>query len=469
MDNKENRNFTTGNLLKKIILYLIPLFLASALQLLFTTVDIFTVKQFGGGNTSSGAIGSTTNLLNLILCTFWGVTNGASIIIANAKGANNPEKAKRAIGNTTLLMLIASVIVMAFGAIFAKPLLVSLKTNEEFLDKASTYIMIYFLGTPFVLLFNAGSATLRAFGDSRRPFIAVTISGVVNVILDFTFVYFLKMDVAGVALATILSQGIAMVIVYLYLIKDKRLFANFEKKHIRLYKSETREILFLGITNGLQGFIFNFTNVFIQKCVNELGPAAVIGKAAASNIEGYEYALLNAISVTCLISVSQNYGAKNRSRIRKSLLYCIWIELGFVAAFDLIVILLHKPLSMLTISQGEETTEMAMKYAYQSLLIMGIPYALCGIAECFTSFLRGMKYSITPTLVSLLCIVGVRMIFMCFLFRLEQFHDFYSLIMTYPISWSLCCVTYIPISLILGKRKFKEITSFKCISSETTL
>ena len=452
---RENRDLTKGNLLKKLIIYLLPLFLANILQLLFTTMDLFTVTHFGGGNISSGAIGATGSLINLILCTFWGITGGASIVIANAKGAKDYDKVTRSIGSCILIILICGLVVLVFGAILAKPLLQLLKTSDEFIDKSTTYLTIYFLGAPFNLLYNAGAAILRAFGDTKRPLIAVVISGIINVGLNFSMVF--TLDVAGVAIATIASQAIAMLVVFYYLMFDKKLTANFKLKYLRFYKDESLDILRLGLTTGLQSFIFNFTNVNIQMCTNVLGPEAVIGKAASGNIDGYEYALLNSISTTCMVAVGQNYGAKDVDRMKKTLLYSILMELVIVTIFDCIIVLCRNPLLSIFISKDEPNAKAAIELATQALMIIGLPYALCGIPECCSGYLRGMKYSVAPTLVSLGCIVGFRLFFIYALFDIEYFHNFMWLMLTYPISWTLCCLVYIPVCIKLSKKKFKYL------------
>lgn len=458
---KENRDLTKGNLIRKIFIYLIPLFLANVLQLLFTTMDLFTVTHFGEGNLSSGAIGATNNLINLILCVFWGITSGASVVIANAKGAKDYEKITKAIGSSVLIMIIASIVVLFFGLSTARPLLVLIDTREEFIEKSTLYLTVFFLGTPFNLLYNMGASILRAFGDTRRPFVAVLISGIINVSLNFALVS--SLDVLGVAIATISSQAVAMVIVFIFLIKDKRLAGNFYFRHLKIYKEESLDILRLGLTSGLQAFIFNFTNVNVQKCVNELGSAAVIGKAAASNIEGYEYALLNSISQTCLVSCSQNYGAKDKNRIKKSLLITVLMELILVTLFNGIILILNKPLLGIFIAQGEPTTEMALEFGLSSLFILGLPYAACGISECFANYLRGMKYAIAPTLVSLACIVGLRMIFITFIFNQSAFHNYEALMSIYPISWVLCHIVYAPVLFIITKKAFRKIDNSNLI------
>ena len=458
---KENRDLTKGNLFKKLIIYVVPLFLANALSLLFTTMDLFTVARFGGGNISSGAIGACSSLINLVLAFFWGLTNGASVIVGNAKGAKDYDKCTRAIGTSVLLTIFLGVIIMILGAIFAKPLLQLLQTPDQFLDKSTLYLTIYFIGTPFNLLFNIGASVLRALGDSKRPLVAVTVAGVINVGLNFLLVIPFKMDVMGVAIATVASQAISMFIVFLFLMKDKKLASNFHFKYLRYNKEEAKDIIRIGLASGLQSLIFNITNVLIQVSVNGLSDAAVVGKAAGSNVEGYEYALLNAISNGCTVATSQNYGAKDKKRVKHSLRNSIIFELIAVTAFDGIILALANPILRIFIAPGEATSQEATQYAIQMLMIMGLPYALCGIAECFTGYLRGMKYSLVPTLVSLICIVGVRLIYIYAMFPLEQFHSFSGLMWTYPVSWTLCCLVYIPISIVLSKRKFKEIDKQK--------
>ena len=269
------------------------------------------------------------------------------------------------------------------------------------------------------------------------------------------------LDVAGVAIATIASQAIAMLVVFYFLMFDKKLTANFKLKYLRFYKEESIDILKLGLTTGLQSFIFNFTNVNIQMCANVLGPDAVIGKAASGNIDGYEYALLNSISTTCMVAVGQNYGAQDIDRMKKSLFYSIIMELVIVTLFDLLIIALRGPLLSIFISKDEPNAQAAIEYATTALFVIGLPYALCGIPECCSGYLRGMKYSIAPTIVSLACIVGFRLFFIYGLFDMEYFHNFLWLMLTYPISWTLCCLVYIPVCIILSRKKFKCLRELK--------
>jgi len=453
---KQRRDFTKGNLLHKILWHLIPLVLSNFLQLLFTTMDIFTVTHFGGGNISSGAIGATSNLVNLILCVFWGLTAGISVVLGNAKGSGDYDKITRTMGTSIIVMAIASVIVVILGVFLSRPLLLALGTGPEFIDKSTQYLTIFFIGAPLNLLFNTGASFFRSMGDTRRPLIAIAISGVVNIGLNFLLVA--KLDVAGVAIATIASQGVAMVIIFCYLLFDKRLTTNFKLKNIRLHKQETIEILKHGLSSGLQAFIFNFTNVNIQKCFNELGEAAVIGKAASSSVQGYQYALLNSISQTCMVAVSQNYGAKDKKRTEKSFFICALLELAIVTVFDAIIFLLKDPILSIFINPAEANAAAAKEIAVMSLIIIGLPYAICGVAECFTSFLRGMKKPLVPTIVSLACIVGARMIFIWFLFPIEYFHNHIWVYLTYPISWILCCIVYIPITLKVKKKTLDTLS-----------
>lgn len=447
---RDRRDFTNGSLLSKILWHLIPLLLSNFLQLLFTTMDIFTVTHFGGGNISSGAIGATNSLINLILCVFWGLTAGIGVVLGNARGAGDYEKMTRTMGTSVILMGAASIIVLLCGVFASKPLLIALGTGEEFIDKSAAYLSIYFIGAPFNLLFNTGASFFRSTGDSRRPLIAIAISGVVNIGLNFLLVG--SLDVVGVAIATIASQAVAMVIVFAYLMYDKRLSRNFKFSYIKFHKEESLEVVKHGILSGLQAFIFNFTNVNIQKCFNELGEAAVIGKAASGSVEGYEYALVNSISQTCMVGVSQNYGAKNRKRTIDSFWICVLIELIAVTIFDAIIFLLREPILSLFINSSEPNAVASKEVAITSLIIMGLPYAICGVAECCTSLLRGMKKPLVPTIVTLGCIVGVRMIFIWFLFNIDYFHNVTWLYLTYPISWTLCCLVYIPVILTVKKK-----------------
>ena len=283
------RDMTGGNLFAKIILLAIPAMLATMMQLLYTTIDLATVSA-GDGAESMGAIASNTALINLIIVVFTGTALGANVVLSEAKGAGNKEKAHKVVHSSLLFALISGIFVGVLGFFISDNLLELMGTESHYLAKATLYLKIYFCGLPFLMIFNYAAQLLRAQGDSLSQFIALTISGLINVGFDLLFVFPLHMGVAGVALATIIAEAISAFICVLFLIKGKKNYVNLSLKKLRIDSATILEVLKIGLPAGLQGFFFSLPNVFIQSSLYTIDPGNVNlenGATASGNIEGY--------------------------------------------------------------------------------------------------------------------------------------------------------------------------------------
>ena len=310
----KSRDMTTGNLFAKIILLAIPAMLATMAQLLYTTIDLATVSA-GDGAESMGAIASNTALINLIIVVFTGTSLGANVILK--------EKASNVLNSSMLFALISGIFVGVLGFFISDNLLELMGTEEHYFAKAALYLRIYFCGLPFLMLFNYAAQLLRAQGDSRSPFLALVISGLVNVGFDFLFVFPMHMGVAGVALATIIAEAISALICILFLIFSKKNYVNLSLKKLKIH-SELLEVLKIGLPAGLQGFFFSLPNVFIQSSLYTIDPGNVNlenGATASGNVEGYFYAICDAIAVSTMTFIAANIGAKKKENIKKCAFY----------------------------------------------------------------------------------------------------------------------------------------------------
>lgn len=449
----ERNDLTSGNLFKKLVLYTLPILATSILSMLFTTVDLLTVSWFGGGANSMAAIGTNNSAINLLIGLFLGLGTGANIVAANAKGIGDKVRAFRTTQSALVLGLLAGLLIALVGWFVAEPILIAMNCDPILLKDATTYLRIYLAGAPIILVYNFGAAILRAYGDSRRPLYALIFSGIFNVGLNMLFVIAFDWDVFGVALGTILSQAFGAAAVIYFLHHDKHIYVNFRFSKLKLYKSETLDILRLGLSAGLQSAVFNITNVIIQASINSFGALATAGSSASSTIEGYQYLVLNSISSAGMTFIAQNNGARKKENVLKGLKYILILETIVPSIIGIFIFLLRRPLMMLLISPSEEGFEQILEFGYQRIVIISLTYFICGISESFSSYYRGLKYALFPTIVCLGGIVGFRILFIFTIFKLEPFHNLYWLFATYPLSWTIVIIIY----LIFFKSKSAKV------------
>lgn len=448
---KTEVNMTNGNLFSKLLLVSFPLILSGILQLLYNAADLIVCRMFGSGEHSSGAISSTNPLINLIINLFLGLSIGANVLMARSYGENNKEKGQRIVYTSMIFALFSGVFLGIFGFSFSKIFLRWMGAPSDVIDLSALYLKIYFIGLPFSMIYNFGSSILRALGDTKRPFYILALSGIFNVLLNLLLVIAFNLDVAGVAIGTIAAQAISSVLIIICLVKNKG-FIHFSFKEIRFYKKEALEMIKIGIPAGIQGTIFSLSNVLIQSSINGLGADIMDGNGASSSLEGFVYVAMNSVAASCVAFVSANYGAKNKENIKKVVIYSAIIVVLMNIITGGIILLLQNQLLPLYVSTDE-----AIQAAKMRLIIIATTYFTCGLMDTMAYSLRGIGYSITPTIISLIGACGLRIVWILTVFRIDYFHNIRGLALSYPISWIITLLTHLIVFLVLfSKIKFKS-------------
>lgn len=443
----EEMDLTTGNMFLKLLAYTFPMILLSLFQLLYTSMDLIVVSNYGGGYTSMEAVGANNSLINLIIGLFVGVSVGINVVVARSVGTKNKEKAHKAIQTAMLLALGFGIAIGAFGFFASGALLKAMSTPDSILPKAEKYLQIYFLALPFLMIFNFGSAILRAMGDSKRPLYALIVSGVLNICLNFFFVLVTHLDVEGVALGTLVSEAVSALMVVYFLAHNKKAFAYLNLKEWRFYWPEGKEILKNGIPAGLQSLVFSISNVFIQSEVNKFGDIAVAGNTAASTIEGYIYIILDSFAVALVAFLAQNYGANKKENIHKIVLYSMLLVTGLGLALGGIAYWARVPLLKLFITDRAVTSQedyaLAIQMGERRLYIIGLTYFLDGLMDTSSSICRGLGHMSTPTIITFLACCVTRVVFILTAFQwVESLHTLEWLWASWPLSWVLAIASY---------------------------
>ncbi len=436
-----------GPLLGKILLFTLPLMASSILQLLFNAADIIVVGRYAGSD-ALAAVGSTGALINLLTNMFIGFSVGANVLVARYYGAGKPDEVSETVHTSVMLSIIGGVLLAVIGIIFASPLLELMGTPENVLPLAALYVRIYFAGMPVILLYNYGSAILRAIGDTKRPLYYLAIAGVLNIILNLILVIVFEMSVAGVALATIISQTLSAVLVIRCLMHIEG-GCHLDLHQLKIHTNKLWKILQLGLPAGLQGSIFSLSNVLIQSSVNSFGAIAMAGNSAAANIEGFTYVAMNSFYQAAITFVSQNMGAMEFRRIRKIAWQCLaCVTVTGALLGNLSFFFGHQLLGIYS-DEAE-----VIRYGIYRLEVIGTTYFLCGIMDVCVGCLRGIGYSFLPMVVSLLGACGFRILWIFTVFK--GHHDLHTLYISYPISWAITASVHMICFLILYRRMVKK-------------
>lgn len=426
----------SGPILRKMLMFALPLMLSSILQLLFNAADIVVVGKFAGDN-SLAAVGSNTALINLLTNLFIGLSIGANVVAARHYGAKAWDDLRRTVHTAMLLSMLSGALLLVLGVIGAEQMLIWMQTPEEVLPLATVYLRIYFLGMISTMVYNFGSALLRAVGDTKRPLYFLLCAGIINVILNLLFVIGFQMDVMGVAIATVISETVSALLVLRCLVKEKG-GIHLELRAMRIDRKKMLQILRIGLPAGFQGVVFALSNIVIQSSVNIFGNIVVAGNSAAANLEGFVYMAMNAFYQTTLSFVSQNYGAGEQKRINRIVLLgeaCVIVTgtlLGNMVVFfgnDLLQIYSNNP---------EVIAAGMVRLHYISMI-----YALCGIMDVMVGALRGIGYSIMPMIVSIVGVCVLRLIWLATVFQIPEFHKIETVYLSYPVTWILTSLVYI--------------------------
>ena len=416
-----------GPILSSVIFYTVPIILTSILQLLFNAADLMIVGQFCGSK-YVGAVGATGAVTNLIVNLFIGLSNGVGVSVAHAIGGRREEEVHRTVHTALPVALIGSLILTVAGIFLAEPMLRMMKTPDNVLPLSVTYMQIYFGGITFGMVYNFCASILRAAGDTKSPLIFLTIAGVVNVILNIIFVTLFHMNVAGVALATTLSQGVSAALVVIALMRRTD-SCRLELKKLRFYPEEIKKIVRIGLPAGTQSALFSISNVLVQSSVNSFGDVFVSGNAAAANIKGFLYTSLNSFHQTAVNFVGQNVGAGQYDRVKKT----AWICLSSVAVtgilFSGLVCLFGRQLLGIYLTDSPEAIAHGLLRFYRVSSL----YFLCGMMDVSTGALRGLGASTVPMVICLLGACGLRILWIATVFPHWRTPE--GLFLCYPISW----------------------------------
>lgn len=419
----------SGTLANKILIFALPLMLSGMLQLLFNAADIVVVGRFCGKE-SLAAVGSNTSLINLFINLFMGLSVGANVVVAQDLGAGREKEANRALHSTILIAIVSGVILLVAGQVLSRQMLEWMDSPASVIDLAALYLKVYFLGMPATMVYNFGAAMLRAKGDTKRPMYYLMLAGVINVVLNFIFVVFLRWDVAGVAAATSISQYVSAALVLRCLRKETGAL-HLEWKGLRFDRRVFVRILTVGLPAGMQGVVFSMANVVIQSGVNSFGDVMVAGASAAASVDGFVYAAMNAFYQAAITFTGQNYGAGKCDRVDKTAIYCTVYSIGVGLILGNLAYLVGPQLIGIY-SPGDPAVVAA------GMVRMGMitrTYAICGIMEAMVGVLRGLGHSVGPMVVSLLGSCVLRLIWMVTVFPAVATPD--VLFLAFPVTWAI--------------------------------
>lgn len=450
MGGKNQLDMTEGSILGGLLKFSIPVICSNWLQLLFNAADIAVVGRFAG-ETSLAAVGSSTSLINLLINLFIGLSIGANVIAAKHFGAKNYERIQKTVHTSIVLAVISGLCITFAGLLLSKQILVLMHSVEEVLPLAALYLKIYFSGITATMIYNFGSALLRAKGDTQRPLYILLSAGILNLLLNLLFVIVFKMNVAGVAWATVISQSYSAIFVIVLLMRESDAF-HLNLKKLALDRSSLIEIIKIGVPAGLQGVMFSVSNVQIQSSINMFGTALIAGNAAACSIEDFLYQLMNGFTAGTLTFCSQNIGAGKISRIKREVfISTICTALSGLAVGILFFVLGRQLLGIY--SSNAEVIEAGLSRMSVTYLTIFV----CGIMHALGNSIRGIGHSLMPVVAVTLGCCVFRVFWIAVIFQIPQFHTPFTIFVSYPISWLITSIADFAFFIYYSKQLNKQL------------
>ena len=430
-NNKYEIDMCNGTIMDKLVSFSVPLMISGILQILFNAVDIIVVGRFSGSQ-ALAAVGSTTALINMMINLFIGISLGANVLAARFYASDRKKEMSETVHTSIMLALISGILMVFVGLICARWSLELMDTPDDVIDQATLYMRIYFAGMPFFMLYNYGAAILRAVGDTKRPLIYLIISGVLNAILNVFLVVVFHLDVAGVGIATVVSQMVSCILVLRCLYKSEGCYQlRFSKLTIK-----TRylgQIFAVGVPAGIQSTVINFSNVLLQSSVNSFGSVAMAGYTAANNVLSFLYVSVNSVTQACMSFTSQNYGVHKFKRMDRVLVDCLILSVGVALALGSVSYFFGPEILQVYTEEPD-----VIASGMEILTYTTLTYFLCGIMDLFPGALRGMGHSGVPMILSILGTVGTRIVWIFYIFPSHR--SLGVLFWSYPISWILTIV-----------------------------
>ena len=451
----QNKAEKKHSLIGRIVRFVIPLMLTGILQLIYNAADGIIVGHYDGSK-ALAAVTSTGALINLILNAFLGLTVGASVAVAHDFGARDGRGVEKTVHTSVLVGIICGIIIGAIGIIYSGTFLKWMDTPDDVLSLATEYLASYFVGTPGMLVYNFCASILRSVGDTKRPLYFLSVSGIINVILNIIFVANLHMGVAGVAWATVISQYISLVLIIVYMthLND---CCKIDFRKLRIHKDKLIKIIAVGLPAGLQGCVFSLSNVVIQSSINSFGSLVMAGNGAAQSLDGFIYTAMNSVSQASLTFIGQAVGAKEYDKINKVVLICASAVSVVGIVMGVVVVVFAAPLVGIYLPHDPE----AVPYAVKRLVYCALPYFTCGIMEVMCGAQRGMGMSVIPMITSLVgsCVFRIVWIYPVF----ASVGTLEILYISYPISWTITSAVHtvfysIKLHSLKKKAKLLQIT-----------
>ncbi len=453
-------DLTQGNLLKQIILFTLPIIATGILQLLFNTADLIIVKSASA--TASGAVSATHALNNLVINLIMGISVGAGVLVARYFGANDKKGLYEVVHTSFPTAVIGGVIFGAIGFVFARQFLEMLNTPKDMIEQSTTYIRIIFCGVPFNVVYNFGASILRSVGNAKKPLLYLVIAGVTNVFLNMFFVFVCKLDVEGVAIATIMSQLVSAILVVRHLTKVDGPH-KLRLKEMKIYPAQLKKMITIGLPAGIQGAMFSISNILIQSSINSFDSLVVTANGAAHNIEGYVYACMNSFHQTAVAFVGQHVGANKQKRILNICLTCVACVVTVGLVLGTSAYLLGEPLLRLFIN--ENIVEDALAFGLVRLSIVSVSYALCGFMDVMCGVLRGMGKSTEAMIMTITFVCGVRILWVYTAFANNP--TLQTLYLSYPLSWGICVVCDIIFFIFVYAKMMRKINQEKMLAQSS--
>ena len=448
----ENRHLdiTSGPMAKNVMSYAMPVFFSGILQLLFNAADSIVVGRYSGSQ-ALAAVSSTGAITGLLICLFLGLSSGSSILVSRYIGARDHKKVHDTVHTSVLIAVLSGLLLAVVGCLLARPMLHLMDTPDDVFELSALYLIIIFIGMPFQMIYNFCAAVLRAVGDTKRPLYFLTASGVINVILNLLFVIAFNMSVAGVALATIISQAVSayLVVRSLMLREDS---TRLSLRKLRINPRIMLSLLHMGLPAGIQSATFSLSGMLIQSSINSFGSVAMAGIGAATSIGGFIQHSLDAFSQANTCFVSQNFGARKPRRILRAVYVCSALGTVFVVFFSIMNIIFGRPLLSLYVDDPA-----AIDWGMIRIVYISVPYFVGCIMSILTGALRGIGYSILPMCITLVGICGVRIVWLYTAFAVWPTME--CLMSSFGVSWLVTAPTAGIFFFILYKRKLKDYTA----------
>lgn len=425
---KQKLDMLNGSIWNKLPVFALPIAATGILEQLFNASDIAIVGNFAQTDKTAAvaAVGANSPIIGLILNLFIGIALGANVVIANAIGRDDRQTVQKAVHTSMVVSVIGGVLVAIIGELIAEPLLTVLNVPDDVLELALLYLRIYFLGMPVILLYNFEAAIFRSIGETKMPLIALTLSGILNVLLNLFFVIVLKMSVNGVATATVLANVVSAGILYIKLIKSDK-YIKVEFKKLRIDGKVFAKIMQIGLPAGIQSAVFAVANIVIQGAINSLGTTVIAASSAAFNIEIIAYNVMNSFSQACTTFVGQNFGANKIDRCKKTLFLCL-IEDAIASGTAILIVLITGKFLLSIFNNNPEVIEIG----YTRLVIIFIAYIFSMLYEVMSGYLRGFGFSLVPAILTTVGVCVLRIIWINTVFPANR--TFVTIMTAYPVS-----------------------------------